>query len=704
MVSTRPIHIYEDPSFNPSSPGQLDHVHPVLDPSHLSSDGHSPLKQHLANITPPSPSFLNLKHLPLPPPRAALAVTRSPQKEPQAAWSYLSAPLMADVAVFGSLSTCTSFDQENHHQMAHSDRCAAFPDFANDYKSPKAKRVHASSGPSGPRKGRAAELDPSAQSQLPAPDELPAPEDTGKKPQLSYAELIGMAILRAPGRRLTLAQIYKWISDSFSFYRLSSTPTGWQNSIRHNLSISDAFTKQERRKDDPGKGNYWVIVPGKEAKFLKQKSRRRPQPAGGPAMKTFSQPLMDLDSSTPSMPRVSVKKPVDHVFTIPQQPSSDATIPASDPISPELPQHAEPASMPPPASALRFSSSSPAMGSSPPANIADLIGEESPLLTSDASLPQMQIRGQKRNATAMNDSGYFSSLESSTARQYSTTMVLNNVQLEKPRLKRGRAEEEIARIRSSSHDASPSKFRLLAKRRTPPLVSSSPLHEVDSSIMLGPLTPSLTFKPALNPPVSVSPDTGLRDHRDRTNEFLGSPIRDHSLSYADLAVSPAFHIPDEDQCLFNDGLQPSVDILNDLSARPPSLLPSPSPGKRSVRSKRLARPGKTTSVLANVTGTRLNRKALTPASKASYLESPIRPCKSAATINDTGENSIQDNGEHRLFLDFDSFADEDDKINDVGGLDILQGFQKIGGNQDATPKIRKAARPALGPRGHTSGF
>jgi hypothetical protein len=48
---------------------------------------------------------------------------------------------------------------------------------------------------------------------LPEPDQMPSVEDDGNKPSYSYAMLIGMAILRAPSRRLTLAQIYKWISD-----------------------------------------------------------------------------------------------------------------------------------------------------------------------------------------------------------------------------------------------------------------------------------------------------------------------------------------------------------------------------------------------------------------------------------------------------------------------------------------------------------
>jgi forkhead transcription factor HCM1 len=44
---------------------------------------------------------------------------------------------------------------------------------------------------------------------LPAPDSFPPLHDDGSKPPHSYAQLIGMSILRAPARRLTLAQIFR---------------------------------------------------------------------------------------------------------------------------------------------------------------------------------------------------------------------------------------------------------------------------------------------------------------------------------------------------------------------------------------------------------------------------------------------------------------------------------------------------------------
>lgn len=111
---------------------------------------------------------------------------------------------------------------------------------------------------------------------------LPTLVDDGSKPPYSYALLISMAIMRSKEKKLTLAQIYKWINDTFSWYRNSKS--GWQNSIRHNLSLNKAFIKQERPKGDPGKGNYWLVEPKFGAQFFKNRTAKRS--AGFPAMST----------------------------------------------------------------------------------------------------------------------------------------------------------------------------------------------------------------------------------------------------------------------------------------------------------------------------------------------------------------------------------------------------------------------------------
>ncbi|ODV97198.1 hypothetical protein PACTADRAFT_48948 [Pachysolen tannophilus NRRL Y-2460] len=116
--------------------------------------------------------------------------------------------------------------------------------------------------------------------QVPPPEEMPVviddTKDFTKKPAYSYAMLIGMAILRAPGRKLTLSQIYAWISDTFKYYKKGDV--GWQNSVRHNLSLNKAFIKSAKSKD--GKGHYWQIEKGYEYQFYKGKNTKNGTSSG----------------------------------------------------------------------------------------------------------------------------------------------------------------------------------------------------------------------------------------------------------------------------------------------------------------------------------------------------------------------------------------------------------------------------------------
>ncbi|CUM65236.1 uncharacterized protein PRCAT00002868001 [Priceomyces carsonii] len=95
--------------------------------------------------------------------------------------------------------------------------------------------------------------------------------DSNDKPPYSYATLIGMSILSNQEKKLTLSQIYLWISDTFKYYKRDEV--GWQNSIRHNLSLNKAFIKGEKSKD--GKGHFWCIKTGCEEQFLKTRSNKK---------------------------------------------------------------------------------------------------------------------------------------------------------------------------------------------------------------------------------------------------------------------------------------------------------------------------------------------------------------------------------------------------------------------------------------------
>ncbi|KAL2817032.1 fork head domain-containing protein [Aspergillus cavernicola] len=95
------------------------------------------------------------------------------------------------------------------------------------------------------------------------------------KPPYSYATLIAQAIFSSEEEKLTLNNIYNWIMEKYAFYRFSQS--GWQNSIRHNLSLNKAFQKVPRRTDEPGKGMKWQIAPEYREEYWKKQLRKGTQ-------------------------------------------------------------------------------------------------------------------------------------------------------------------------------------------------------------------------------------------------------------------------------------------------------------------------------------------------------------------------------------------------------------------------------------------
>lgn len=65
-------------------------------------------------------------------------------------------------------------------------------------------------------------------------DDLEEKEGSYDKP---YAQLIYDALMQAPGHRMLLRDIYEWFNRNSRKPRESGT-NGWQNSIRHNLSMN----------------------------------------------------------------------------------------------------------------------------------------------------------------------------------------------------------------------------------------------------------------------------------------------------------------------------------------------------------------------------------------------------------------------------------------------------------------------------------
>ncbi|KAI9321496.1 fork head domain-containing protein, partial [Dichotomocladium elegans] len=102
-----------------------------------------------------------------------------------------------------------------------------------------------------------------------SPDSVKPPRKR-RRPPFSYSSLIAQAILESEDERMTLQEIYKWIMDKYpALY--DANDTGWQNTIRHNLSLNQCFKKIPKVQMDGlgphGKGGYWTVDPSYMEKF-----------------------------------------------------------------------------------------------------------------------------------------------------------------------------------------------------------------------------------------------------------------------------------------------------------------------------------------------------------------------------------------------------------------------------------------------------
>ncbi|GAB7329423.1 hypothetical protein MBLNU13_g01212t1 [Cladosporium sp. NU13] len=111
----------------------------------------------------------------------------------------------------------------------------------------------------------------------------------GENADPCYAQLLYRCLRDAPDHTMALKDVYKWVRQ-YSQKARDSAGTGWQNSVRHNLSMNAAFERVASSAiHGPKKGSLWrltrqalqdgVISTTRYRKDPKRKPERRSSPA-----------------------------------------------------------------------------------------------------------------------------------------------------------------------------------------------------------------------------------------------------------------------------------------------------------------------------------------------------------------------------------------------------------------------------------------
>ncbi|KAI9350514.1 fork head domain-containing protein [Zopfochytrium polystomum] len=81
-----------------------------------------------------------------------------------------------------------------------------------------------------------------------------------RRPPVSYADLITYAIAQSPEKKLKLCSIYQFLNETFGYFKFHPGKRGWENSIRHNLSMkSKGRFLKIKENNDSEKGSFWHL-------------------------------------------------------------------------------------------------------------------------------------------------------------------------------------------------------------------------------------------------------------------------------------------------------------------------------------------------------------------------------------------------------------------------------------------------------------
>jgi len=142
------------------------------------------------------------------------------------------------------------------------------------------------------------------------------------KPPYSFSCLIFMAIEDSPIKKLPVKDIYNWILTHFPYFQ--NAPTGWKNSVRHNLSLNKCFKKVEKEKAQGiGKGSLWCIDPDYRPNLLQALRKTPYHPYHQLQMLSNPQPTANYtlhgvftggSRPLPLTPRLNINSPSPHLF------------------------------------------------------------------------------------------------------------------------------------------------------------------------------------------------------------------------------------------------------------------------------------------------------------------------------------------------------------------------------------------------------
>jgi len=168
------------------------------------------------------------------------------------------------------------------------------------------------------------------------------------------------------------------------------------------------------------------------------------------------------------------------------------------------------------------------------------------------------------------------------------------------------------------------------------------------------------------------------------------------LTDEDLPWSPAFNLHDESYTP-HDHFHTTFDVFADSGPEHVSSATYGSPEKRSVKRQRTDHGN---APLADITSVSVNSRVGIPSLQRSksaiFPESPSK----LPEIGRLGDTSQDD------FFSFHLFDEGNDSSGEVDGVDLLQGFQKIGGStkDDALKPRALHPRPHLSNRSNTTLF